>query len=57
MRIETFIEVDMSFNDLVADTEHAVVAMAPEGLYDTLDLAAYVKNRSAITNSASFMIE
>lgn len=57
MRIETFIEVDMSFNDLVADTEHAVVAMAPEGLYDTPDLAAYVKNRSAITNSASFMIE
>lgn len=57
MRIEVFANDELSFDELKADTQQLVLAVAPEGLYETVDLAPYTEARKEIVNSENYLVQ
>ena len=57
MRIEVFAIDELSFDELQADTQQLVLAVAPEGLYETVDLAPYTDARKEVVNSDSYLVQ
>lgn len=57
MRIEVFAIDELSFDELQADTQQLVLAVAPEGLYETVDLAPYTEARKEVVNSDNYLVQ
>lgn len=57
MRIEVFAINELSFDELKADTKQLVLAVAPEGLYETVDLAPYIEARTEVVNSENYLVK
>lgn len=57
MRIEVFAIDELSFDELQADTQQLVLAVASEGLDETIDLTPYTEARKEVVNSDNYLVQ